>query len=67
MIELQRLYWRLICNDQFPYSMMLALSALYYDDDDDDEMLVVVSLIEMDDELAFDRWSTSYDDDEDSN
>jgi len=50
--------------------MMLALSALYDyddDDDDDDEMLVVVSLIEMDDELAFDRWSTSYDDDEDSN
>ena len=65
MIELQRLYWRLICNDQHPYySMMLALSALY--DDDDDEMLVVVSLIEMDDELAFDRWRTSYDD-EDSN
>jgi hypothetical protein len=49
--------------------MMLALSASYDDDDDDhddDEMLVVVSLIEMVDELAFDRWRTSYDD-EDSN
>lgn len=66
MIELQRLYWISTCNDQDPYSMMLALSDSYDDDHDDDEMLVVVSLIEMVDELAFDRWRTSYDD-EDSN
>lgn len=69
MIELQRLYWRLICNDQHPYSMMLALSVLYDNDDNHDDdvdmLVVVVSLIEMVDELALDRWR-SYDD-EDSN
>ena len=76
MIEIQRLYMRLISSyDQYLYSMMLALNLLYDDDDDnnpdddyhdDDDVLMVVSLDEMVDELALERWIASYDD-EDSN